>query len=411
MELIIRKLFLLAIIISTTDIIRFSVLPNLSFFRIAIVLTGLTSIFYTIVNGKIRKGRYLYFILLVFGSSILNYFRSTNKGWASSFLMNDLMGVIIIFVISNFFSKQDTKVLLKALINSQIVTIGLSAYVYLKFMVSSAIDSTIKFGPFIIELSEGFLNRSMISGHPRLALPYSTPPHLSIVMVIIISMLLIEKDLFKKRMVWISFFIWILLFTYSRTGIVALLLTIITLSLMRINKVKIKYNHIIFAGFSAILIIIVSRFMGSFYVLNKLLSRFKMDNILENRHLLVPFEGILLWLSSLKRFVLGIGSGSSINIIGKYTVLPPHFFNSYITLIAERGYLGLLIVFEYVRYYFISLKSLSTRVNTLEKSVIVSFLIILYSFIFYEARQNIFIWIVTGIFIMVNNRRVGTDDQ
>lgn len=393
---------ILSIILSTTDIARI-IHPSLSMYRIALISASMLAIVYTIKMGKVPKGRYLYFILLLLGSPIA-YFISTNKEWAFSFMLNDMMGVLLVYLICVFFTLEDKDKLLKAFIYSQIFTLFFSGYSLFMYYIRGGIPQNINLLNIIsISLSEEFLRRATISSQIRLSLPYATPPHLSIVMAIAITILFVHKKLFIKqlRIFLIVIFSFILILTNSRTGIAAVSLIILISYFIKFNY---KFNvRKIITFFPLIILTIVAIEIIDLNYINKLLDRFVIEDLKQDRHFLVPIEGIIIWLSSLKNFVLGIGYGSSINLTGRFTFLPPYFLNSFVTLITEKGFIGLLIVFEFIRLFITSLRTIKRKKITLSNYAIsYAYLIIFVSFVFYEAKQNISIWVIISIVYLMD---------
>ena len=134
----------------------------------------------------------------------------------------------------------------------------------------------------------------------------------------------------------------------------------------------------------------------------KFINRFRIEDILQDRHLLVPLDGILIWISSFRYLFIGIGYGSSINMIGKLTFLPPHFLNSFVTLIAEKGILGLLTVIELINIQIKLLKkTITSNFDSAYVAISYAYLTMLISFIFYEGKQNIGVWVLISISIMI----------
>lgn len=393
------------IILSTTDIVRLPV-ASVSVYRLTLLLTTFIAIIYIIKTGKIRKGRYLYFLVLL-SVSPLAYYISTNKEWAFSFMLNDFMGILIVFLVSNFFCYKDKDILMKAFIQSQFFTIAFSVYSVVMYYFRGGIPQNISFLKiFSITLSEEFLRRGTISNQIRLSLPYATPPHLSIIMAIALCILFFNKKLFEKRVRYILMLLFsiILLMTNSRTGIAAGLLIVLLSALIKFNyKFNVRRIIIIICG---IAISFVALVLFNIEYVDKLISRFIIKDITQDRHLLVPLEGILIWMSSLKNFVIGIGYGSSINLPGKYTILPPYFLNSFVTLIAEKGIIGLLLVIEFIRLFIVGLRKIRPKqllgsLNAIWHAYLIAFT----SFMFYEAKQNISIWIIISIIYMIDQRK------
>jgi hypothetical protein len=158
--------------------------------------------------------------------------------------------------------------------------------------------------------------------------------------------------------------------------------------------------------FSLIIFTIVALEILDLNYINKLLNRFVIEDLTQDRHFLVPIEGIIIWLSSVKNFVIGIGYGSSINLAGRFTFLPPYFLNSFVTLIAEKGLIGLLIVFEFFRLFIRSLKTIKSKnSNPPNYAISYAYLIAFGSFMFYEAKQNISVWVIISIVYLIDMNR------
>lgn len=381
-------------------------IASISVYRLVLLFTTFIAIIYIIKIGKFRKGRYLYFSVLLCISPVA-YYISTNKEWAFSFMLNDFMGILLVFLVSNFFSYKDKDILMKAFIQSQFFTIAFSAYSIFMYYLGGGIPQNISFLKiFNIVLSEEFLRRGAISNQIRLSLPYATPPHLSIVMAIALCILIFNKSIYEKRIRYILMVLFsiILLLTNSRTGIAAGLLMILLSALIKFNY-KINVRRTI-AVICVIVISYVALMLFNIEYINKLLSRFIIKDITQDRHLLVPLEGILIWTASLKNFIIGIGYGSSINLTGKYTILPPYFLNSFVTLIVEKGIVGLMIVFEFIRLLLIGLKQIKHKYSFCSQNTIWhAYLITFISFMFYEAKQNISIWIIISIIYMIDQQK------
>ena len=399
-------MILLTIFMSSTDIVRFkSGFDFIGPYRVVLIITFILAIFYVICSKKILKGRYLYLTTLIFISSPIAYIISTNKEWAISSFLNDYMGLILIFLVCNFFKIEDFRLLLKTFILSQLFTIVFSIYSYYMFYYGGGLQEQFNLlGIFNITLDKEFLLRGQISGMIRLSLPYATPPQLSIVMSIIISILIGDNKIFQKKYRYLLIFIFsiILIFTQSRTGVIAMFISIVIITMIKVfvkKRINIKYVLLIC---SVAVIGVIFILQSESALILKFISRFKIDDILQDRHLLVPLDGILIWISSFRYLFIGIGYGSSINMIGKLTFLPPHFLNSFVTLVAEKGILGLLTVIELINIQVKLLKkTISSNFNSAYVAISYAYLTMLISFIFYEGKQNIGVWVLISISIMI----------
>lgn len=349
MNEIVRKLILLTILLSGTQVISLP-FSNLTIFQISLIVSILCAVVGLIYNKIIRNGEYLVFSIIFALSSVLARIISTNPEWANSYLLLGLMTAALVFIMPNYFDIRDTNLLEKTLIRSQYLVIPFSFYSFYMFYYKNGLPMKVELvGGLFIELDQETILRGQASSQLRLMLPYATPPVLSVVMGMCIIMLLTNAELFtlKKRLFLLVLFAGVLLLTGSRTGMIGLFLALFFVALHYLGKRKSLNKKTMFC----ILFCVIGGLLVVIYGLNleygkKLLKRFALSNILEDRHLLVPLDGILIWLGSLKNFFLGIGFGSSVNMDGIHTYLPPYFLNSFVTLVAERGMAGLVIVIE-----------------------------------------------------------------
>lgn len=214
---------------------------------------------------------------------------------------------------------------------SQYITFFMSLYSVYKFYFGGGIPEQINLGAgFFIDLGEDYLLRAQAAGQIRLSMPFATPPVLSVVMAVVIIILIFNKDLYKKmeRILLIGCFSIIMLLTGSRTGMAALVIALglnLLFSLKPVSLKNIKREYVALIGIIIIgSALFLYRFSNSVYFI-KLLNRFALTNVMEDRHLLVPLDGLIIWISSVKNFIFGIGFGSSINMMGAHTFLPPYF--------------------------------------------------------------------------------------
>lgn len=410
MRELVRKLVLFSILISGTQVIN---LPfgNLSLFQISLIFTMLFGLVGVIMKGKIPIGKYLTFTIIYFISSILAWAISTNPTWAKSYLLLGLMTATMVFIITNYFGINDINLLERTIVRSQYIVFPFSLYSIIMFYQRGGLPNTVNlFAGLTIHLDNDTLLRGQASSQIRLMLPYSTPPVLSVAMAMCIIILLTNKSLFKSgiRRLLIVLYGLVLVFTASRTGIVGLGLVII-IFLFRNMQMKghFKAGHIL-AGISGVLLLGVafSLVKNSTFIV-KMLRRFSNFNIMSDRHFLVPLDGIIIWGSSLRNFIIGIGLGSSLNIQGAHTYLPAYFLNSFITLLAERGLLGLIIIIILISLTRSLLKQskagLIIEGNDYCDSLGLSLLTGLLCCIFYEALNCYLLIFVIGISFMAEH--------
>lgn len=403
MRKIVRKLLLLSILLCGTQAINLPI-GGFSLFQIALIVSGVSIVIYFIMKPFIKRGKYLNFSIVYVLSSILAFFMSTNLAWAKSYLLLGLMTAMLVFSIPNFFSTADIPLLEKTLIRSQYIVFPFSFYSFYMHYFGGGIPEHINlFAGLYIDLEKDALLRSQAAGQVRLTLPYATPPVLSVVMGMCIIILLFDKNIFSKgkRYFLIALFAVVLILTGSRTGMVGMGM-ILAIFLVSHFKRKVVIPKTIFFLILLVIPVLILGFVigNNIDYIERMTERFMITDLLTDRHFLVPIEGIIIWCSSLKNFILGIGFGSSINIVGHFTHLPPYFLNSYITLLAERGVMG--------GYLVVCLISLGGRLykhwkrfSSQQLAITFALLTGLFSCIFYEAINCYFLIFVIAISFLV----------
>lgn len=401
-----RFLLLLNILLIGTQSIVMPGIP-LSLFQISLILAVAVALPVILSGNGMKKGSYLTLSLIWAISSGIAYSTSINPGWDKSYLLLGLMTSVLLFITPNLFDRSDIPLLEKTLIRSQYIAIPFSIFCYLVFYAIGSYPEEIPlFGGAYIPLGEDELARGTAAGEVRLMLPYSTPPILSIVMAMCITLLLFSKDIFKpyvKIIILIAYTV-ILLLTGSRSGIMGIVLLLIILLVCGDLKKVLKRIPIGWLLFIIVLIVsVVLLFSDNEYIQKMIISRFSKvgeEPIEEDRHLMVPIDGLLLWLDSPKNFLLGIGFGSSFYMQGAHTYLPPYFLNIYVTLIAERGLLGLVIVIMLISNAVRLFNSRKTM-NDNERAFVYSLIVGLLSSIFYESLNSYYlIYVLVASYIL-----------
>jgi hypothetical protein len=248
-------------------------------------------------------------------------------------------------------------------------------------------------------------------------LPYATPPVLSVAMAMCVILLITNKNLYNSisRYFLIVAYCVVLVMTASRTGILGLILGILIFMLRKWycrNTDKIKLKHIIFVvgGLIVLPILFLSLFpnLQNVDYLTKMFTRFMAFDFVQDRHFLVPLDGILIWIDSLENFILGIGTGSSVNITGAHTFLPAYFLNSFVTLVVERGFLGLCIIMLLIFLTKNLFYKAKMNKDETSESVVFCLLTGLLSCIFYEALNCYTLVFVLAISFLADQYSIKT---
>ena len=405
MKKICRNLLLITILLSGTQVIDLS-FTNFTFFQISFMIFACFFIIYIVIGKKLKRGLYLFLSMLFFISSFLAYFTSINKSWATSYLLLNLMISIIIIAVPNLFYNDDIVLLKKMLIRSQYIVIPFSIYSIYMFYFRGGLPNIVKLPlGMIIQLDNDFLLRSQASHQIRLSLPYATPPVLSLVLALCIIILLFSDNIYNKKIkyILIAIFSVLLVLTGSRTGIVGLFVAGFIFAFKNLKHKTIKTKKISFFALALIIITIVFFLIFDTVYIQKALTRFLNINILSDRHFLVPLDGLIIWTSSLKNFIFGIGFGSSAYMTGAHTYLPPYFLNSFVTLLVERGLLGLLIVI--ILIYLLMKKNIEYKKNYKESQLSLYILICTYAAAFiYEVFNCYFVIFIISMVLIDNNK-------
>lgn len=401
-----RKLLLVTIILSSTQQIRIVGFP-LSLFQTMIIITFALGFMDIFRKKKISSGYHLIYVFVGLVSSLVAYFISTYETWAKSYLLLGIMSSVLIFFIVEYFDYRDADILSYALIKSQYITIPVSIYSLIGFYTNDMTINDISIGPFVFELADTFERVGQAAGQIRLFAPYHTGPVLSVVMAMSIMVLLFNRSIYsaKVRAALIVVFTIIMIFTGSRTALAALGITLGLYEMANLHY-KVECKTVLFGIIGFIAVIVIFSYISDSEYIATLTHRFSLGNLFENRHLLVPLDGIIIWLSSLRNFVVGIGFGSSYHMEGVHTYLPPYFLNNYVTLVAERGIMGLvmvcILVFVCVKGFRKALKTTSNG----ERALWMALCCGLIAGIFYETINCYYIIIVLGIGFMLDKKKV-----
>lgn len=405
----IRNLFLLTILLSGTQVIS-PPFGGLSIFQISLLITVFVALLGIIRKRTVRKGIYLFVSFVWVVSSVVAWLVSINPSWANSYFLLGLMTSFFILLFPSYFDRNDVFILEKTLIRSQYIVLPFSIYFYYMFYTNGGVPNHLDlFGGFYIDLDDDTLTRGQAASLLRLMLPYSTPPVLSLVMAMCVIMLLSNKDLYSKIMRYFLLLSYslVLIMTGSRTGFIGLCLFAVVhliLKMLSFSREKSAKYFVTILGVMIIAIIVFPFLSDVVYIQKMFINRtegFSCESLMSDRHFTVPLDGFLIWISSIQNFLIGIGFGSSLFMTGEHTFLPPYFLNSFITLLAERGLMGLLLCIFLISLS-VSLYSKRAMMNYAEKSLTYAFIVGMLSCVFYEGINCYFFIFVMSISFMVN---------
>jgi len=419
----IQKMGLLTIFLMPLDTFVLNLFViKISPFRISFLFLLTLFTLQILKTGKVQRSIYNKWIVLYSISSVLAYLLSTNKEWASGLMMNDLMGMAIVFIFINIYRAEDAVKIYNTILKSMIFPILITLYEYFLFFILDKRMTGIKginiFNILILNVSPEQIVANRAAGLPRLRYPFYTSPAFALsvsIGLIILSFMLLYKSKKSnlKNIIFIGLLLIMVVGALSRSTIVALVITGIMLSFIGIGTYKVQApgirKRIFITSFiiSIIMaIVFITEPISSISVLKQRLSELFSVEFLEHRHYLVRLESLHIWLSSVKNFLVGIGSGSGIYMTGKYTYLPPHFLSPYFTILAERGLIG---VFSIISIYFVVLRKSYRRMRLTSEfeyaSYFYTLLFVMIAFLFYELRAILSVWTILALGCVLTNTK------
>ncbi|MGF1586954.1 MAG: O-antigen ligase family protein [Bacteroidales bacterium] len=375
---------------------------NLSIYRVILILLVFGFLFQALIRQRLL-GRLEFYLLIIFYviGMFIGIVQSQRLGGFSAYFLNEIMGLSLVVVFVNIYSRDDITKLLKVFLLSFVFPVIISIYVYYVFFYEIRLVNTLPLSDILpFHKTIEFDTRSFRSGFfPRLGLPYSTSPYLALVSSAFLFISFIYYSGIKRFTLIVPILI-IMIGTLTRTVIVSVFFTMIIYYLFVLNDKGIKLFIIkkrqifIFLGILLLFILVVN-----FVAFDALKERFtSKSNITEDRHYILYIEAFYIIAESFKNFLLGIGDGNVIFREGVYTYLPPDgVLNSYLTVFVHRGILGFFLT---ISLYFYLLGKLIVKRNWTDKisyALLFSYINVLIAFNFYELRYINAVWILMAI--------------
>jgi len=409
---IFKKLGVILILASPLDMFYIgNPVINISLYRTTLIILSLFFLIRLFWTMKIKKSNIYIFIYINIFFITLAWINSKIPIQTKSIFLNELMGLMLLFIFINIYEHSDVNLLIDTYLVSLIIPILFSGFVYCKFiMTGKMIEKITIFNNYTYVFDEWLINRATIGSVmiPRLSLPYASPPHLGLTIsigIIIMLMVIIYSQKKLKLSYYLYFIVLLIIFLGTMARSIFLSLSIVIFLILFFSKKKNKKN--IFNWKVLVILLVIFIVVYNFIIPEQVKTMFikkvlSISAILNynslNRHLLVRLEGLHLLIKSGKNFLIGIGMGGSKFIEGRLTYLPPHFLCSYITVLAERGILGFISIFS---FFLLILKELYTRnkitQNLNDKTLFFIMCNILIAFLFYELRLILTTWISLSI--------------
>jgi len=412
---LLKKMGMLIIFTAPFDIFTIKMpIINISIYRISAVTLILFFLFRIFRRGEIKKSYIYLFLPMIVISSFIGLINSIDPILNNDVFFSDVMGVLIIFIFINIYKYEDISFLLDSYLYSLIPVVFFNAYIYYVYFFQGKILKEISiFNIYNFEISDSVFRRWTISGMPRASMPFASPPYLGLAasIGIIILFFKLNSKIKTKFYVWHYLFLILLIMvcfcTMSRSIIIALCITFFAMFFLeKINIKKIKTKDIYKVKWGHLIILFLFTLLTFYFLLpssisSKLLSRLmesNITNLANERHYLVLLDGVILWTKNIKNFLIGIGTGSSIYYTGQHTFFGPNFFNSYFTILVERGILGFIGFYSIYLFIIKRLyRNYKMRSDFISKVMFFVMIDMFTSFIFYDMRTMIPAWIMIAI--------------
>ena len=407
-----KKIGLLLIFFAPIDIYRIEFpFSNLSLFRVFFIVLIFFFFLQLILKSKIKKLPNIYFFLILsIFSLVIGLFQTISLQLSKEFILNEFMGVILIFLFVNIYTRNDLIVLVKTYIASLIIAIFFAIFVYYKYIINGTLVIDLPFTnklSFLVPVTNNFKYALRSGQIPRLILPFSTSPHLALNLSLAIIYIFFFKRFYNHRkslsIILLVAFLAVLIGTLTRSVLISLTLAFFLYFILQIRKKKYIIN------FSkrkvSIAIIVLSFFIVLFVIffpteiIEKLFARFselgEHNFFNSDRHFLLIHEAFIIWLKNIKTFLVGIGIGNIRFQKGVYTYLPPKsMLNSFLTVLVERGIVGFVLLYSFYLYLFaFLLKSFQKYSRFLPYSFLFIMINILIVYNLYELRLLLGVWI------------------
>ncbi len=398
MKYILKILGYLVILFAPID--AFKILGGyFSLYRITVILCFFMIVIDVIKNKGIIKvyNKYAVRNIVVFG--VFNIFCiciSDKSPLGISYFLNDSLGLLVILEFTYIFNNDNKDTLLLTYVKSQFITLGFSVYaICLHFFMGMKLSTSWDFLFLRFQMSDNsitLLSQSK-SFLPMLFMPYATTLHLdmSVGIAAIICLYFYVKVRKISYLILGVIFSFLVLLSAQKGPIIAFTVSVIIF--MRFYRKKQGIKRTI--SFLMIVFIIVSPIAIGFAneIIQYTILRFRefghRISVNEDRHVLLVYEAIYVWLSEIKNFFIGVGYSGHAMLDGKYTYVPENFLSSLATLVAERGLLSIFAIYFYVNPLMFFRKYRNEIYNIL--------IFVLLNFLFYELRYIQTSWIIYAI--------------
>lgn len=399
MKKYLKRLGYLVILLAPLDAFKF-LGGYFSVYRLVLILLFVLIIADIISQRSFKYNKNILKWLLAFEMiNIIAYILSTQKSLGVSFFLNDTLGVVLIFIFAYVYESNDVDTALLFYVRSQYITMLFSAYcIFIHFISGRSMPKSFSFLGFSYQMTENQLallarTKSFL---PQLFLPYGTTLYLDYCVGIAAIICLYFMNKYEQKKAWFAslalIFSMLTLLSAQKGPIIAYIIALV-FYIVYFNKTKGMAKGLFYMLIvSAIVMVVGVSFAREIflYTIERFTEFGSRTSSGEDRHILLVYEALRIWLDGIKSFFIGVGYSSESMKTGYYTVIPETFLCTYATLLAERGVLGFVSILFYARFW-----KYVKKTNEMLKNI---FIFVMLSFLFYELRYVQTSWIIFAIF-------------
>lgn len=342
-----HRLLYLAIFLMPLDLYRVELPVPLSLYRLVLVVLAVSVGFrLLLLRRAVRRGALHGFVALFLVSTLMAFIRADDLAQGSGVLLNITAGITLVLV--SYHVLDSRRRLRRAafwLLASHLITLLFAVFTWGQFALLGVVVGQLPLAGILpVPLADpGHLaTETVAAGFPRLALPYTSPPALSLALAISI-LIGFGFRLFGTAgtrrdgqpsvpALSLAVLLVLLLGTISRSGWIAFVAGLVW---MVVVQQRVQLRHIAYAALGASLLAVV---VAVLFPTEAITDRLQFTEG-TRKHLETRLEALSIFGRNLETMLLGVG----LNSYQEYSASGgPHSHSPFTTVLAERGVVGWL---------------------------------------------------------------------
>lgn len=361
-----HRLLYVAVLLVPLDLYRLDLPIGLSLYRLVLV-TLAVSVGVRLLFGRraVRAGGIHAVVVLFFGSTLMAFGRADDYVQATGVLANIVSGLTLVLICYHVLdTRERVRRAVYWLLVSHVLTLAFAVFTWTQFALFGVVVAQLPLGELLpLPLaSPGHLSTEIVAaGFPRLALPYSSPPSLSLSLAVSI-LLGLSFGLFgggrsdgeeraRLPVLWLAVLLVLLLGTISRSGWAAFLAGLTWLFLVQ-GRLRLRHVGYGVAGVAMVLLVVTF-----FFPTEAIADRLRVTEG-TSKHLQTRLEALRIFSRDVATGLFGVG----LNSYQEYSSLGgPHSHSPFTTVLAERGIVGWLTYWPLYLYVWLTTWRMSTE--------------------------------------------------